>query len=208
MFGFDPLVISGLPVHFDSRVATAQPTSYSFFEMIILADADAYPPWMWWLTILFAAGALILFLVGLRRGQPKTIAAPPPDLPDPESVAPPPPEPLPVAPMPLPRFNKAAERRVGFRRVGNPVEVIVCDAEFKQQPVRGWVVDRSRHGLRLSLIEKKENGTILQIRPASAPEIVPWQSVEVRNAQPGEQSWEMGCRFTADPPWEVLLLFG
>jgi hypothetical protein len=110
--------------------------------------------------------------------------------------------------MPLAPFNRASERRAGFRRVGNPVEVLVSDAEFRAPPVRGWVVDRSRLGVRLSLAEKVANGTILQLRPSNAPESVPWQAVEVRNAQPGEQSWELGCQFTSEPSWEVLLLFG
>jgi hypothetical protein len=171
-------------------------------------DSDAFPPWMLAASIGLAGAALVLFYFGLRRGRPKSVVAPPLDLPDPGSVAPPPPAPLPVAAMPLPPIDKASERRAGFRRVGNPVEVMVCDAEFKTPPVRGWVVDRSRHGLRLSLHDKVENGTVLQIRPATAPDIVPWQSIEVRNAQPGEKCWEMGCRFTTDPPWEVLLLFG
>lgn len=176
--------------------------------MLIFADADAFPPWMLWSSIGLAVGALGLFCVGLRRGRPAPVVVPPPDLPDADSVAPGPPPPLPVAPLQLQRYNKAAERRVGYRRVGNPVEVLICDAEFKATPVRGWVIDRSRHGLRLSLTEKHDNGTVLQVRPASAPEVVPWQSVEVRNAQPGDQCWELGCRFSADPPWEVLLLFG
>lgn len=174
----------------------------------MLADADAFPPWMLYSSIGFAVAALGLFYVGWRRGRPLPVVLPPPDLPPPESVAPPPPQPLPVASTPLPRFNKEAERRIGFRRVGNPIEVLVCDAEFKSAPARGWVVDRSRHGLRLSVIEKVENGTLMQVRPASAPDIVPWQSIEVRNAQPGEECWELGCRFTSEPPWEVLLLFG
>lgn len=174
----------------------------------MLADADAFPPWMLWTSIGLAAGALGLFFVGWRRGRPVPVVAPPLDLPSPDSAAPPPPVPLPVAAVPLPRYNKDAERRVGFRRVGNPIEVLICDGEFKSAPVRGWVVDRSRHGLRLSVIDKVENGTQLQVRPASAPDVVPWQSIEVRNAQPGEESWELGCRFTSEPPWEVLLLFG
>jgi hypothetical protein len=126
----------------------------------------------------------------------------------PTSDEPPPPQPLAVAPIPLSPFNRAAERRVGYRRVGNPVEVLVCDAEFKTAPVRGWVVDRSRMGIRLSLTEKQENGTLLQVRPSTAPENIAWQNVQVRNAQQNEDNWEMGCQFTNEPSWEILLLFG
>src|SRR5262245_20406938 len=136
---------------------------------------------MMWTSFVLASASLTLFFVGIRRGRPKTATVGPlPDLPDPGSVTPPPPAPLPVAPMPVPRYNKETERRTGFRRLGNPVEVVVCDSEFKNPPFRGWVVDRSRHGLRLSLHNKLANGTVLQIRPATAPQIVPWQSIEVR----------------------------
>ena len=51
-------------------------------------------------------------------------------------------------------------------------------------------------------------GTMLQVRVASAPETVPWVTVEVRNSAPAEGHWELGCQFTEPPAWNVLLLFG
>src|SRR5262245_14659505 len=136
--------------------------------MFSTTEFEAFPTWMLWTSFVLSAASLMLFCVGMRRGRPKAPVEPPPDPPDPGSVTPPPPAPLPVAPMPGPRYNKDTERRTGFRRFGNPVEIMVCDSEFKVPPVRGWVVDRSRHGLRLSLHDKYANGTVLQIRPATA----------------------------------------
>ena len=172
----------------------------------MLATFDLFPGWIVWTSLTLAMAAAGLLIFAGRRPKPKVIVLPPVVLPPSEEPAPPPP--LAVAPMPLSPFNRAAERRIGYRRVGNPVEALVCDAEFKTAPVRGWIVDRSRMGIRLSLNEKKENGTIMQVRPTTAPENIPWQSVQVRNAQQNEEVWEMGCQFTTEPSWEVLLLFG
>ncbi len=170
------------------------------------AAAELFPGWIIWTSLSFAMAAAGLFLFAGRRTKPAL--GPQPQTVLPPSDEPPPPPPLAVAPMPLSPFNRAAERRVGYRRVGNPVEALVCDAEFKLAPVRGWIVDRSRMGIRLSLAEKRENGTVLQVRPTVAPENIPWQSVQVRNSQPNEDVWEMGCQFMTEPSWEVLLLFG
>jgi hypothetical protein len=157
----------------------------------------------------FASGAAVLFLLGARRSRVKPDLAHPPVVQPISDDAPAPPLPaVPVASQPLEANDPNAERRVGFRRMGNPVEVLGCDAEFKNPPLRGWVVDRSRHGLRLSLLDKFANDTVLQIRPATAPDSLPWLALEVRNAQPGEKCWELGCRFQQEPLWEVLLHFG
>jgi PilZ domain len=172
----------------------------------MLATAELLPGWIIWTSLTLAMAAAGLLIYAGRRSKPRAIL--PPQVVLPTSEEPPPPPPLAVAPMPLSPFNRAAERRVGYRRVGNPVEVLVCDAEFKSPPVRGWVVDRSRMGIRLSLTEKKENGTVLQVRPTASPESIAWQTVQIRNAQENEGTWEMGCQFTNEPSWEVLLLFG
>lgn len=170
------------------------------------AESADFPSWMIWTSLALATAALGLIVFAWRKPRQIVTSQAPANMPP--ATEPPPPPPLAVAPMPLAPFNRATERRVGFRRVGNPVEVLVCDLEFKSPPVRGWVVDRSRLGVRLSLAEKVANGTILQIRPSNAPDNIPWQAIEVRNAQPGEQAWELGCQFASEPSWEVLLLFG
>lgn len=173
---------------------------------VMIAAGDAFPPWMLWTSIGLASAAASIFVLG--AWWPRHRATPGVNLVVPLPAAgPAPPQPLAVAGAPA-SPDAGADRRVGFRRVGNPVEVLVCDDKFAAAPKRGWVVDRSRHGVRLSLMDKVDNGTILQVKPTVAPETVPWLAVEVRNAQPGDQSWEMGCRFMSEPSWELLLLFG
>jgi hypothetical protein len=175
---------------------------------MILAAGDFFPGWMMWTSIAFSGGALGLFVFGSRKPKAKATVAPPPVMAPLDAPAPPPPL-VPVASAPMSADDPNARRRAGFRRVGNSVEVIVCDAEFKETPRRGWVVDRSRHGLRLSLLEKFEAGTVLQVRPTTAPDGAPWLAVEVRNAKPGDQSnWEIGCKFASEPSLDVLLMFG
>ena len=146
----------------------------------MIAVAELFPAWIVWSSLTLAMAAAGLLLIAGRRPKPKVVVVPPVVLPT-SGDAPPPP-PLAVAPMPLSPFKRETERRVGYRRVGNPVETLVCDAEFKTAPIRGWIVDRSRMGLRISLANKLENGTILQVRPTVAPENIPWQSVQVRDS--------------------------
>ncbi len=175
---------------------------------MILAASDFMPAWMIWTSMVFALGAAGLFVYGTVRYRVKPMLAPP-SVVAPDSVEAPPMPNVSVASQPLPVHDPNAKRRAGFRRVGNPIEVLVCDKEFKESPRRGWVVDRSRHGLRLSLYEKYAAGTILQVRPSAAADSTPWLEVEVRNAQPGDQStFELGCKFTYEPAWELLLQFG
>lgn len=156
----------------------------------------------------FALGAVGLFVFGDRQRR-KQLAALPPDVVEPDDAPTPPVPNVPVAAQPLAADDPNVKRRAGFRRVGNPIAVLVCDAEFKETPRRGWVVDRSRHGVRLSLLEQFEPGTTLQVRPSTAPDNSMWLAVEVRNCKPGEEStWELGCKFHTQPSWEMLLLFG
>jgi hypothetical protein len=102
------------------------------------------------------------------------------------------------------------ERRTAPRRRGNPVSVLVSDAEVVVEPVRGWVLDRSGTGLGLELLEEGEVaiGTILSIRPTEASEHVPWVRIEVRNRQKVGTTWRLGCQFVKPPAWDVLMRFG
>ena len=175
---------------------------------MLFAAGDFFPAWMMYSSLGFALGAAGLFIYGDRQRKKQT-ATQPPSVVDSDNAPTPPMPSVAVASQPLSADDPNAKRRSGFRRVGNPVAVVVCDAEFKEPPRRGWVVDRSRHGVRLSLLEKFETGTILQVRPTTAPDNSMWIAVEVRNCKPGEQdTFELGCKFTTQPPWEMLLLFG
>jgi hypothetical protein len=101
------------------------------------------------------------------------------------------------------------DRRATLRRGGNPIAVLISDAESKAQPSFGYVLDRSTGGLCLSVAAPIPEGTLLTVRTNHAPQTVPWVRVEVRNCRPvSDKEWELGCKFDKTPPWSVLLLFG
>jgi len=104
--------------------------------------------------------------------------------------------------------GSAMERRKALRRGGNPVSVLLTEAEQKGKPLDGWVVDRSTGGLCLSVPNAIEPGTILGVRTSDAPQSVPWVQLEVKNCREADIGWELGCQFVRTPPWSVLLLFG
>src|SRR5947208_3083807 len=89
-----------------------------------------------------------------------------------ESLSPPP-EPAAVEYGP---FDKGSltERRRALRRKGNSIEVLVGEGEAPEEPVRGWVIDRSTGGMCLLLSEEVAPGTVLSVRPRSAPPATPW----------------------------------
>jgi hypothetical protein len=104
--------------------------------------------------------------------------------------------------------GSATEKRASFRRMGNPVKVLVSDEEARARPTEGWVMDRSVGGLCLSVPHEMSNNTILSVRTVSAPTEIPWVRVQVKRCRPLEGHWELGCEFVRTPTWSVLLLFG
>jgi len=100
------------------------------------------------------------------------------------------------------------ERRIALRRGGNPVAVLISDAETRSTPSPGWVIDRSTGGLCLSVPDPVVEGTILSVRTSNAPESIPWVQLEVKNCRLVGREYELGCQFVRTPPWSVLLLFG
>jgi hypothetical protein len=104
--------------------------------------------------------------------------------------------------------GSATERRIALRRSGKAVEVLITDAEVKEEPSRGWVVDRSTGGLCLEVIKEVEPGTVLSVRTVNAPKTVSWVQVEVKSCRAVDGNWEIGCQFVKTPPWSVMLLFG
>jgi hypothetical protein len=101
-----------------------------------------------------------------------------------------------------------SERRGTFRREGTPIEVLISDAEVTEEPVRGWVLDRSMGGLRLLLDDGVASGLVLALKPRQAPPGTPWVRVEVCSCKKEGDGFEAGCKFVRTPPWSVLLLFG
>src|SRR5271165_1171584 len=71
---------------------------------------------------------------------------------------------------------RLTNRRVHPRRWGNPVEVIVSG--YGSHPGKAVIVNRSEGGVALLTDQPAAPGTTVKIRPAEAPESVPWIVVE------------------------------
>ncbi len=99
-------------------------------------------------------------------------------------------------------------QRATLRRDGNPVEVFVSLQDGIDEPILGTVTDRSRGGLCLRVSESVPPTSLLKVRATHAPEGSPWVQLDVRRCEKQGDHWELGCRFTEDQPWNVLLLFG
>jgi hypothetical protein len=114
---------------------------------------------------------------------------------------------VPERPVDVFLHGSASDRRAAPRRKGNSVEVAVSTGP-DQQPVHGWVLNRSVGGLCLMLDKPFEEGATLNVRPRNAPESTPWTPVEIRGCRAHGSDWEISCRFLKAPQYNVLLLFG
>jgi hypothetical protein len=100
-------------------------------------------------------------------------------------------------------------RRQLNRRRHKLVQVLVTPPGAAGKPFRGYVMDRSAHGLGLALPDCVAEGDVLRVRAANAPADSPWVPVRVIHRTPLETQYtHAGCRFVEPPPWNVLLLFG
>jgi len=112
----------------------------------------------------------------------------------------------PTSPTPAPAEHDPQDRREA-PRTRRQVRVQVTDADAKMPPISAWVSDCSLGGLCLSVKEETPIGTILSVRPASAPPGVHWIQIEVKSQRRFETIWELGCQFVRTPSYSVLLMF-
>ncbi len=104
-------------------------------------------------------------------------------------------------------MQSATDRRSDTRRKGNPVEVDLSDPSGRINPLSGWVHDRSRGGVALTVQVEIPPGTILNARPRVNHNTYSVQ-LEVRSCRATRDGYLLGCQFLQAPPWNVLLLFG
>jgi hypothetical protein len=163
----------------------------------------------YWVVGLVLGGLVCIVAPVLWRNRPRprrSRAVPPPPLLAPQrDGAPPPPR---LGPSQPDRLASGDERRTAPRRKDNPIEVHISDAAARAAPAPGRVVDRSVGGLCLAVSDPVEVGTILSVRPATAPASIPWVQIEVRRQTVRAGYWELGCAFVQRPPLSVILLFG
>ena len=111
----------------------------------------------------------------------------------------------PSSPAPKDDLNPADRREAP--RTRRQVKVLVSDADGKSTAQGAWVADCSLGGLCLIVHEEIAPGTILSVRPASAPAGVPWVQLEVKSHRFVENVWELGCQFVRTPSYSVVLMF-
>jgi hypothetical protein len=99
------------------------------------------------------------------------------------------------------------ERRASPRRNGNTVEVELVRG-LDEEPMRGWVVNRSIGGLCLLVDHPIPEGTVLRVRPTKASTATPWTDITVRACREEADNYQVGCQFHQTPNWSLLLLFG
>jgi hypothetical protein len=179
---------------------------------------------MLWTALTLCASAALGLIAGSLRARRRRYPIVTPTLtfqPLPSSVhlpLPPPPgssrtaQPAGFIPAPAPLAPTLTagqhEQRADYRRAGNPVLVLVADADTQRRPWNAWVIDRSRRGLRLAMDHKPALGQVYTVRPAQAPPATPWSAIEIRHCAEVDGHWEVGCRFLQAPAVPLLMLFG
>jgi hypothetical protein len=115
----------------------------------------------------------------------------------------------PLFPDPVIPDDLKAEQTAPRRRAA-PVAVLITDPYDLINPVPGLVIERSTDGVCLELDEdpKVREGSILGVRPISAPESIPRVEVQVSRYRTVGRRWELDCRFRRIAPWSVRMYFG
>lgn len=102
---------------------------------------------------------------------------------------------------------RASDQRTTIRRTGNPIDVQITDAEAKDPPRTGMVIDRSMRGLCLAVESPYEVNGLICVRPCGDSSL-PWVKVVVKNCRYVGKAYEIGCEFLVVPPSNILMLFG
>jgi hypothetical protein len=103
---------------------------------------------------------------------------------------------------------KGAEKRTALRRGGDPVPVQITANPDGSAPSEAMVLDRSRGGMLLAVSEETPRGAIRYVLPPHAPADLEWVGLEVRHCRFRDGKWLLGCKFTKELTWNVLLMFG
>jgi hypothetical protein len=98
------------------------------------------------------------------------------------------------------------DRRTFPRREGNSVEVLLR-RDAKEEPILGWVIDRSTGGIRVMTDRPVPARGAWQIRP-SRPDKADWIDVVVRSCRQEDEQYEVGLQFQSTPNWSNMREFG
>lgn len=100
------------------------------------------------------------------------------------------------------------EKRTSCRRRGKYLEIELTTDPGHGENIRGWVLDRSLGGLRLSVDQDWPAEAILAVRVLEKADSMPWLEVRVKYCKKASHGWELGCQFVKQPSWNLLLMFG
>jgi len=101
-----------------------------------------------------------------------------------------------------------AEKRKTLRREGNPIPVRMSRDLEGERSEEAFVVDRSTTGMQIWSKRRIPAGAMVRVKAHNAPDGTPWVFVQVCRVGKNRKFYELGCQFTQDVPWSVLLLFG
>ena len=85
------------------------------------------------------------------------------------------------------------------------MEVLLTDG--KEEPLSGWVLDRSMGGVGVMLDKPLPEGLSLKIRPRKASEDTPWIAVHIKSCRQEGDQWEVGLQFDQTPNWSTWSCF-
>ena len=104
------------------------------------------------------------------------------------------------SPPEQPTEKRPSSRFVSRRRLGSLLRVSVTwvTAPNVPRPTSGWILDRSKGGLRLTVGATVEPGTRLRVRPCNAPESNLGTLLQVRECRKDGGCWILDCRFVED----------
>jgi hypothetical protein len=109
----------------------------------------------------------------------------------------------------------AGGQRLAGRCGKNSVRIFIRKGE-EEMLGQGWIVDRSKGGVGLLLLdagnvwstERVARGDILEVKPTNLPMDCPWARVEVRHIDQKGDYWLAGGRLLQELPAEALATFG
>lgn len=117
--------------------------------------------------------------------------------------------PRPLPPVRQPIIEKQPDRkdlRSSLRRTGNPIDIIVSDADAKASPQHGMVLDRSPRGMCLALDSTYKVGSVITVKRSNNS--TPWIKLTVKNCRLVGANYEVGCEFVTIPSASTLMMFG
>jgi hypothetical protein len=106
------------------------------------------------------------------------------------------------------RRPSSADKRKHTRRGGDPRPVWLAVSPDGALAKNATVLDRSRGGLLLAVDESFDVGSVRYVRPCNADEDLEWIRLEVRHCRQRDGRWFLGCKFSNELPWGIILMFG